>query len=251
MTAKTEMSVEERLQTLYELQLIDSERDEIEVLKGELPVEVSDLEDELAGLGKRLEKLEAQLKDIEDHISGYKAKIKESESLIERYNKQLDEVKNNREYEALTKEIELQKLEIQLSEKRIAEAGMKADAKKETMAAAQEKIEARKNDLDVKREELKDIIANTEKQEKKLEKDAKVVRKKINERLLTVYDKVRKAYRNGIAVATVERNSCGGCFNRIPSQKQIEIAMRKRIIACEHCGRILVDENILTGEAVS
>lgn len=251
MTAKTEMSVEERLQTLYELQLIDSERDEIEVLKGELPVEVSDLEDELAGLGKRLEKLEAQLKDIEDHISGYKAKIKESESLIERYNKQLDEVKNNREYEALTKEIELQKLEIQLSEKRIAEAALKADAKKETMAAAQEKIEARKNDLDVKREELKDIIANTEKQEKKLEKDAKVVRKKINERLLTVYDKVRKAYRNGIAVATVERNSCGGCFNRIPSQKQIEIAMRKRIIACEHCGRILVDENILTGEAVS
>lgn len=251
MAGKTEMSVEERLQTLYELQLIDSERDEIEVLKGELPVEVSDLEDELAGLDKRLKKLEAQLKDIEDHISGYRARIKESEALIERYTKQLDEVKNNREYEALTKEIELQKLEIQLSEKRIGEASLKADAKRETMTAAQEKIETRTNDLTVKREELKDIIANTEKQEKKLEKDAKAVRKKISERLLTVYDKVRKAYRNGIAVATVERDACGGCFNRIPSQKQIEIAMRKRIIACEHCGRVLVDENILTGEAVS
>lgn len=249
--SKTEMSVEDRLKTLYELQLIDSERDEIEVLKGELPVEVSDLEDELAGLEKRLGKLEAQLKDIEDHISGYRARIKESEALIERYTKQLDEVKNNREYEALTKEIELQKLEIQLSEKRIGEASLKADAKRETMTAAKEKIETRTSDLTLKREELKDIIANTEKQEKKLEKDAAGVRKKINERLLTVYDKVRKAYRNGIAVATVERDACGGCFNRIPSQKQIEIAMRKRIIACEHCGRVLVDENILTGEAVA
>ncbi len=251
MATKSELTVEDRLKALYELQLIDSEKDEIQVLKGELPVEVSDLEDEIAGLDKRLEKLNAQLKDVQDGISSYKGKIKDSEALIERYTKQLDEVKNNREYEALTKEVELQKLEIELSQKRIAEAQLKIDAKKETMAAAEEKIEARKKDLDIKRDELKDIIANTEKQEKKLEKELKAARKKIDERLLIVYDKVKGAYRNGIAVATVERDACGGCFNRIPSQKQIEIAMRKKIIACEHCGRVLVDEGILTEEAVS
>lgn len=245
MAAKVELSVEERLRALYQLQLIDSERDEIEVLKGELPVEVSDLEDEIAGLDKRLEKLDAQLKEIEDVISGYKAKIKEAELLIVRYTTQLDDVKNNREFEALTKEIELQKLEIELSEKRIGEARIKADAKKETMKVSQDTIETRKTDLDVKRDELTKIIANTDKQEKKLEKESKSARKKINERYLVVYDRVRAAYRNGLAVATVERDACGGCFNRIPSQKQIEIGMRKKIIACEHCGRILVDELIL------
>ena len=248
MAAKAELTVEQRLQALYQLQLIDSERDEIEVLKGELPVEVTDLEDEIAGLDKRLEKLDNQLKEIEDVISGYKAKIKESEILIERYTKQLDDVKNNREFEALTKEIELQKLEIELSEKRIGESKIKADAKKETMGAAQETIETRKKDLDVKRDELKQIIANTDKQEKKLEKESKVARKTIEERYLIVYDRVRHAYRNGLAVATVERDACGGCFNRIPSQKQIEIGMRKKIIACEHCGRILVDEMILQND---
>ena len=250
MAAKSELTVEERLKALYELQLIDSEKDEIEVLKGELPVEVSDLEDEIAGLDKRMQKSADQLKEIEEVISGYKAKIKESESLIERYTAQLDEVKNNREFEALTKEIELQKLEIELSQKRIGESQLKANAKKETMKLAQETIETRKNDLEIKRDELKSIISNTDKQEKKLEKDSKNARKIIDERLLVTYDKVRAAYRNGIAVATVERDSCGGCFNRIPSQKQIEIGMRKKIIACEHCGRVLVDEHILTEDVI-
>lgn len=251
MAAKSELTVEDRLRALYELQLIDSEKDEIEVLKGELPVEVSDLEDEIVGLDKRMQKLADQLKEIEEVISNYNAKIKESEALIERYTAQLDEVKNNREFEALTKEIELQKLEIELSQKRIGEAQVKVKAKKETMAAAEETIESRKKDLEVKRDELKSIIANTDKQEKKLDKESNAARKKIDARLLVTYDKVRKAYRNGIAVATVERDSCGGCFNRIPSQKQIEIGMRKKIIACEHCGRVLVDEGILTEEAIS
>ncbi len=251
MAVKSELSVEERLKFLYKLQLIDSEKDEIEVLKGELPVEVSDLEDEIAGLDKRMEKLGGQLKEIEEVISGYKAKINESEQLIERYTKQLDEVKNNREFEALTKEIELQKLEIELSQKRIGEAQIKVDAKKETMKAAADTIDSRKSDLEIKREELKKIIANTNKQEKKLDKASKAARKKIDERMLVVYDKVRAAYRNRIAVATVERNACGGCFNRIPSQKQIEIGMHKRIIACEHCGRVLVDELILQEEEAS
>ena len=248
MAVKTEVSVEERLQALYQLQMIDSERDEIEVLKGELPIEVSDLEDEIAGLDKRREKLSSQLKEIQEVISGFKARIKESEALIERYTKQLDEVKNNREFEALTKEIELQKLEIELCEKRIGEAQLKVDAKKETMAAAEETIGLRQKDLEIKREELKEIIANTDKQEKKLERASKAARKKIDDRMLIVYDKVRSTYRNGIAVATVERDACGGCFNRIPSQKQIEISMRKRIIGCEHCGRVLVDDQILEAQ---
>lgn len=245
MATTTEQSVEERLKALYELQLIDSELHEIEILKGELPIEVSDLEDELAGLEKRTEKLNDQIQEIQEFISSQNARIKEAEEDIKRFNAQMDEVKNNREYEALTKQIENQGLDIKIYEKHIREAQIKIDTKKETLEEVNGKIATRREDLENKKKELKDIIGNTEKQEKELIKIRDTRRAAVPERLLKTYDRVRTAYRNGIAIATVERDACGGCFNRIPSQKQIEIAMHKRIIACEHCGRVLVDEQLM------
>ena len=252
MTRQIERSVEETLRALYTLQLIDSERDQIEILKGELPMEVSDLEDEIAGLDKRIQKANDQLKEIDDEIVKHKGSIKNSELLIERYTKQLDDVKNNREFEALSKEIELQKLEIELFEKHIRQAKGKIEGKQETQTVAEEKLESLKKNLEVKKEELKEIIANTEKQEKNLHKDSEKARKKIEDRYLKAYDKIRSTFRNGLAVVTVARDACGGCFNRIPPQQQIEISMRKNIMGCEHCGRILVDEKMMeTEEAAS
>jgi predicted nucleic acid-binding Zn-ribbon protein len=245
MTRQSELTVEETLRSLYTLQLVDSERDQIEILKGELPMEVSDLEDEIAGLEKRIEKINGQLADVEGEINKHRGSIKNSELLIERYTKQLDDVKNNREFEALSKEIELQKLEIELFEKHIRQANGRIEGKRESLTVAQEKLDSRTKNLDIKKEELKKIIAKTEKQEKKLQKESVNARKHIEARYLKAYDKIRKTFRNGLAVVTVARDSCGGCFNRIPSQKQIEIGMRKKIMACEHCGRILVDEDVL------
>ncbi len=242
--AKKELSVHERLVELFKLQQIDSQLDEIQVLKGELPIEVSDLEDEIAGLETRLAKLEESKKEFDTTISQHKAHMKESEALIARYAKQLDDVKNNREYEALTKEIELQKLDIQLSEKRIAEAEVNIDAKKEVIKAAKDKLKQKNKDLENKKVELDQIIAKTEKEEAKLKKKSTSHRKTIEDRLLKAYDKVRTSYRNGLAVVTVERDSCGGCFNKIPPQLQLEISLEKKVIACEHCGRILIDTSV-------
>lgn len=244
----TESTVAEKLKQLYELQLIDSEIDEIAILKGELPMEVRDLEDEIVGLETRVQRLQNNVTDIEGEISRHHANIKEAEALIERYEKQMDNVKNNREYDALQKELELQRLEIQLSEKKIRETTVIKTNKQETLNAANERLEAKKADLEVKKVELEKIIEKTDADEQKLMKKSDKARKKVEDRLLKAYDRVRTSYRNGLAVVTVSRNSCGGCFNKIPPQVQLEIGMRKKVIACEHCGRVLVDDNILEAE---
>lgn len=246
-----EPTVAEKLKNLYELQTIDSKIGEIEILKGELPIEVSDLEDEIAGLETRINRLTGQVASFDEEISSHRANIKEAEALIERYNTQLDNVKNNREYDALMKELEMQNLEIQLSEKKIRGIDKDKERKAETLAATQERLDAKTNDLKTKKVELEEIIKKTEKEEQQLRKQADKARKKIEDRLLKAYDRTRSNYRNGLAVVTVERNACGGCFNMIPPQLQLEISMQKKIIACEHCSRILVDDAIaaeVTGE---
>ncbi len=242
-TTKT-LTIEERLRNIHSLQEIDSQIDGIKVLKGELPIEVEDLEDEVKGLETRMEKLQDNMQALEDELSNHKKNIATSETLIERYKTQLDEVKNNREFEALTKEIELQELEIQLSEKKIREVIAIKGSKTENLEESQSKIEAKKAQLDAKKDELAKIIEKTEKEQTKLTNKSEKARKLVDERILKSYDRIRSSYRNGLAVASIERNACGGCFNRIPPQVQIEIGLRKKIIACEHCGRILVDNEI-------
>lgn len=243
---KKDLTVAEKLKQLYELQLIDNEKIELEILKGELPIEVSDLEDEIVGLETRLNRLKKNVQEKESEINRHEVIMQEATDLIERYSKQLDNVKNSREYDALTKEIELQKLDIQLSEKRIREARVAMGHKEETLNETQTRFTQKEKDLANKKVELEKIITKTEKQERKLNKESDSVRKKIETRLLKAYDRISTNYRNGLAVVTVERNSCGGCFNKIPPQLQLEIKQRKKIIACEHCGRILVDDNILS-----
>lgn len=249
MAAVKEQSIADKLRALHALQQIDSKIDEITVLKGELPMEVSDLEDEISGLNIRLKKLDNSIAEIDQEIARHNANIKDSESLIARYEKQLDNVKNNREFEALTKEIELQRLEIQLSQKKIREANASRDTKKESLDGIQSKLDQRLKDVESKKVELQKIIEKTEKEEVKLAKDSDKARKDIEDRLLASYDKIRKTYRNGLAVVTVARGACGGCFNRIPPQMIIEIGVMKKIIACEHCGRVLVDENIISSQS--
>ncbi|MBC6993631.1 C4-type zinc ribbon domain-containing protein [Neolewinella lacunae] len=244
MAAVTEKTVEEKMRELYALQQIDSQIDEIEILKGELPMEVRDLEDEIAGLATRITRLESQVKELQMEINRHDANIHESEQLILRYEEQMNNVKNNREYEALMKETEMQRLEIQLSDKKAGSAARELETKQAALEATQEKQTTKQALLAIKQDELKAIIAKTEKDEKKLRKLSEKQRKDIAERLLRGYDKVRKTYRNGLAVVTVERNSCGGCYNVIPPQQQLEISQRKRVMICEHCNRILVDRNI-------
>lgn len=243
--AVKELSVKEKLAQLHKLQQIDSKLDEIKVMKGELPMEVSDLEDDIAGLKTRAQRLQDTLADIDSEINRHKANIKDSENLIQRYQQQLDNVKNNREFDALNKEIELQRLEIQLSEKKIREATSTQGLKSESLGGINEKIDHRSKDLDLKKEELAGIIEKTEKEEEKLVKESEKARKDIEPRLLKAYDKIRSSYRNGLAVAPISRESCGGCFNKIPPQVQIEIGIMKNIVACEHCGRILIDESFI------
>lgn len=243
--AAKELSVAEKLKQLFELQMVDSELDQIHILKGELPMEVADLEDEIAGLETRISKLKSQQKEAEQEVARHNANIKDANLHIERYTKQLDSVKNNREYDALTKEIENQKLEIQLSEKRIREHKSIAAQKQETLDVTEKRLEQKQKDLDNKKVELAAIIEKTEKDEEKLLKKTEKARKKIEERLLRAYDKTRSSYRNGLAVVKIERDACGGCFNKVPAQIQLEIGLRKKIVACEHCGRVLVDNEIL------
>lgn len=247
--AANELSVADKLKQLYDLQLIDSEIDQIGVLKGELPMEVSDLEDEIAGLETRKGRLQNNIESMENDLAKHKTNIKEAEGLIAKYEKQMDNVKNNREYDALSKELEMQRLEIQLSEKRSREGGSQLSAKKETLKNTDSRLKTKVTDLKEKKVELEKIIAKTEKDEEKLKKQSVKAQKGIEERLMKSYNKLRSAYRNGVAVATVQRNSCGGCFNQVPPQVQLEIGMRKKIIACEHCGRILVGEDILAAPA--
>jgi predicted nucleic acid-binding Zn-ribbon protein len=243
--AKTpEISIEEKLRQLYSLQRIDSKIDEIEVLKGELPMEVSDLEDEITGLETRLKNLTDTVKDIEKEGQKFTTRITEGETLVKKYTKQLDDVKNNREFDALNKELEMQKLEIQLAEKKARENADKVTAKTTVVKEVKEKLKSKKANLDLKKEELKSIIAKTEKEEKALRKAAQAAEGSVDERLLKAYHRIRNNYRNGLALVAIERDACGGCFNQIPPQIQLEVSQRKKIIACEHCGRILVDNEI-------
>ena len=235
-----ELSIEEKLQHLYELQKIDTEIDKIKTLRGELPLEVQDLEDEIAGLETRLENYKNEINEASKSIAAKKQEILKSEELIKKYTEQLDNVRNNREYDALSKEVEFQKLEIELQNKRIREA-QKLKAEKEVdLEIAKKQHEEKKNDLDAKKAELDDIIAETHKDEENLTKKSEELAANIDERLLTAYRKIRANARNGLAVVTVDRDACGGCFNKIPPQKQLDIAASKKIIVCEYCGRILV-----------
>jgi uncharacterized protein len=240
----TELSIEEKLKQLHELQMIDSEIDQIAILKGELPMEVDDLEDEVGGLETRVNKLAAVIKDMEDSINKHKANIIEANNLVAKYEKQMDNVKNNREYDALAKELELQRLEVQLSEKKGREIQSQLGAKIDTRKVAEERLAQKQADLKAKKVELESIIEKTEKEEEKLQKKSEKAQKAIDERLLKAYKKIRGAYRNGLAVVTIERDACGGCFNKIPPQVQLEISLKKKIIACEHCGRVLVDDEV-------
>ncbi|MFT5834983.1 MAG: putative nucleic acid-binding Zn-ribbon protein [Cognaticolwellia sp.] len=242
--AKDTLTVGQKLKALNQLQQVDSRLDEFSVLKGELPMEVEDLEDEIAGLQTRIGNIELSIAEQKDEVGRHHANVAEAQDLIVRYKKQLDEVKNNREFEALSKEVELQSLEIQLSEKRIREANNVIKNKEATLEVSRERLSVKEKDLENKKIELEKIIADTEKEEAKLLRKQARARKKIEPRFLKAYDKIRGAYRNGLAVVTVERDACGGCFNRIPPQVQVEITHRKKVLLCEHCGRVLVDELI-------
>lgn len=247
--AKTdEISVEEKLRALYELQQVDSKIDKIRIVRGELPLEVRDFEDIVAGLETRIANFTEELNALEDAITEKKNVMKDAQALIKKYEGQQGKVRNNREYDSITKEIEFQNLEIQLAEKRIKEYKANIIAKKEILEQSQEELASRQKDLSFKRKELEDIVAETEKEETTLIKKSKASESLIDERLLNAYKRIRTNVLNGLGVVTVERDACGGCFNKIPPQRQLDIRTHKKIIVCEHCGRILVDAEILTGK---
>ncbi|GET21085.1 zinc ribbon domain-containing protein [Prolixibacter denitrificans] len=241
-----EVPAEEKLRMLYELQTVVSEIDKIHTLRGELPLEVQDLEDEIAGLKTRIEKYDDEVKSLNTAVTNKKAEIKESKSLIEKYTEQQNNVRNNREYDSLSKEIEFQTLEIELAEKRIKEFTAEAKVKKEEIDKAQVDLKDHEEDLVRKRKELEEITSETSVEEQKLIDKSEAIETNIEDRLLTAFKRIRKNARNGLAVVTVQRDACGGCFNKIPPQRQLDIASRKKVIVCEYCGRILVDQDIMT-----
>jgi predicted nucleic acid-binding Zn-ribbon protein len=249
--AKTdEISVEEKLRAIFELQQIDSKIDKIRIVRGELPLEVRDLEDMVAGLETRINNFSEELKALEDSITEKKNVIKDANALIKKYETQQSKVRNNREYDSITKEMEFQNLEIQLAEKRIKEYKANILSKKEVAEQSEEELTSRQKDLKIKKKELDEIVAETEKEETALLKKSKNSEAIIEERLLNAYKRIRSNVMNGLGVVTVERDACGGCFNKIPPQRQLDIRTHKKIIVCEHCGRILVDAEILTGKPV-
>jgi uncharacterized protein len=243
-----ELPVEEKLRALYKLQKINSEIDKIRTLRGELPLEVQDLEDEIAGLQTRCDKLQEEVKSMETAASAKKAEITAAKDHIKKYKEQQNNVRNNREFDSLSKEIEYQTLEIELCEKRIKEFSVLAKEKAELIAESKKKLDERNSDLESKKGELEEITSDTQKEEEVLMTDRLEYEKMIEERLLTAYKKIRKNARNGLAVVSVERDACGGCFNQIPPQRQLDIRSRKKIIVCEYCGRILVDKDIVEEE---
>ena len=240
----TEISIEKKLFALFTLQQIDSQIDKIRIIRGELPLEVEDLEDEIAGLETRTENYIEEIETLQKSITEKELSIKDCQTLIKRYEEQQMNVRNNREYDSLTKEIEFQNLEIQLAEKRIREFSLLLSSKKDEIEKSQLVLNERRNDLDIKRAELSDIVTETEKEEQSLMKKSEENQKFIEDRLLTAYQRIRKNARNGLAVVTVERDACGGCYSFIPPQRQLDIRMHKKIIVCEYCGRILVDKGL-------
>lgn len=241
MAKKKEVTVEERLRALYDLQLIDSRIDEIRNVRGELPLEVRDLEDEVAGLNIRLEKLVASLEVIDNDINSKKNLIEESKALIKKYNEQQKNVRNNREYNSLSKEIEFQELEIQLAEKHIKEFKAQIEQKKQVISETKERLKERESHLKHKKGELNDILAETEKEEQALIEKSEAYKTQIEDRLVSAYERIRGSVKNGLAVVPIERGASGGSFFTIPPQIQVEIASRKKVITDEHSGRILVD----------
>jgi predicted nucleic acid-binding Zn-ribbon protein len=236
-----EMSVAEKLQALYDLQQVDTEIDKIKILRGELPLEVQDLEDEIEGLETRVGNIKAEVKSLQESISKKNNEVASAQSLIKKYEEQQNNVRNNREYDSLSKEIEFQTLEIELAEKRKKEFTEQVEEKEQLITESNDVLEERKGDLSNKKAELDEIIADTQKEEELLDKKRTDIENMIEPRLYTAYEKIRNNARNGLAVVTVERDACGGCFNKIPPQRQLDIASRKKIIVCEYCGRILVD----------
>jgi hypothetical protein len=240
----TDLSVEEKLKTLYQLQTALSAIDEKRALRGELPLEVQDLEDEIEGLTIRIDKIKAEIADFQSAVTQKKGEIDQAQVSVARYKAQLDEVKNNREYDTLSKEIEFQTLEIELCNKKIREASTRIEEKNVELGAAQETMDARKNDLELKKTELDEIMEETRAEEEKLKIKAKDLEAKIESRLLTSFKRIRKNARNGLGIVYVQRDACGGCFNKIPPQRQLDIKMHKKIIVCEYCGRIMIDPEL-------
>ena len=242
---QVEITVERKLIELYSLQQVDSKIDKIRIIRGELPLEVQDLEDEIAGMETRIEKYNEELEKYAKDIVDYKNKIKDATSLIKKYEEQQNNVRNNREYESLTKEIEYQSLDIQLCEKRINDCTKKSEMLKISLNETNARLEERKGDLELKKNELSSIVEETEKEEQELMVRSQESEQLIEERLLTAYKRIRKNARNGLAVVKIERDACGGCYNKIPPQHQLDIRMHKKIIVCEYCGRILIDQDIV------
>lgn len=239
-----EFSVDQKLLALYNLQQIDSQVDKIKIIRGELPLEVQDLEDEIAGLETRIANFKSEIEELNSEIADRENAKKDSEALIKKYQEQQMNVRNNREFDSLTKEIEFQNLEIQLAEKKIKESKFRIENLEADIEEADARLNERNVDLEAKKGELTDIVTETEKEEQDLRKKSKENEKFIESRLLTAYKRIRENARNGLAVVQVERDACGGCFNKIPPQHQLDIKMHKKIIVCEYCGRILVDSDV-------
>ncbi len=239
-----DVAVEKRLVALYTLQSVDSQIDKIHIIRGELPQAIQDLEDEITGLETRIENFQNTIVECEKAIATHKEDVIQHQAMIKKYEKQQDNVRNNREFEAINKEIEFQNLEIQLCDRKTRDDNAKISETKEKIENAKQLLKNRQEDLSQKQSELGDIIAETEKDEEKLLAKSKEQEQFIEERYLTAYKRIRKAARNGLAVVTIDRDACGGCFSKIPPQRQMEIKMHKKVIVCEHCGRILVDNDI-------
>ena len=240
----TEMPVEERLKTLYQLQSTLSQIDEKRTLRGELPQEVNDLEDEIEGLNTRVQRIQDDVNEFQQAVVQKKGEIANAEASVARYKSQLDEVKNNREYDTLSKEIEFQSLEIELCNKKIREAQARIAEKNEELERNKTVIAERMSDLEIKKGELDEIMAETRAEEEKLKEKAQELEAKIEPRLLNSFKRIRKNARNGLGIVYVQRDACGGCFNKIPPQRQLDIKMHKKIIVCEYCGRILIDPEL-------
>lgn len=249
---KTEqtLSVEQRLKSLYELQTILSEIDRIKTIRGELPLEVKDLEDQIAGLNTRIDNYSLEIADLESAVKAENEKILSCQSLIQRYNEQMDNVRNNREYDLLHKEVEFQSLEIELAQKHINDHSRAIENRRADIDATRQRLDDMEHILAEKRSELDEIVGETRQEEESLRGKAKTIEDKIDERTLTAFKRIRKNARNGLGIVYVQRDACGGCFNRIPPQKQMEICMHKKVIVCEYCGRIMIDP-VLAGVAES
>ncbi len=239
-----ELTVEDKLKNLYQLQTMLSEIDKIKTLRGELPLEVQDLEDEIEGLTTRIEKIQNEIVDMKREIVDRRGNIDAANSTINKYKEQMDNVRNNREYDSLNKEIEYQKLDIELNQKKIREAEEAIQQRTDDLARSTEAVTERRTDLDIKKSELEEIVAETRAEEEKLRERSKNLEAQIEPRLLASFKRIRRNSRNGLGIVYVQRDACGGCFNKIPPQRQLDIRMRKKIVVCEYCGRIMIDPEL-------